>query len=416
MTVALIIIVILFVKSDQTASEKEQTELTLAEMKPVKDYVTRCLEFVVDDAFSLMSTQGFSLYESQGGTLADPPQTKVLELSGRNVSFLISLDPVNNIYDNNRLLVSNSLTESETTGSTLLLVYPWLTFPHNPFTGEETLFANAAFGWNKLKPLNREGNVSFSVEEQLEQYLAVNMQKCTSWDRFSAFKVTTGVPKAEAFFSPKNTIVTLNWDITLKDADGRSGTLDTFLVSRPIRLRALHEFVMQLIDADVSNLTFDIGQSRGEFVVGVEANDQGSVVKVTDTLSQRATSPFEVRFARENRPPALFFVNQEVLDQESIQCAGVLVSFDNATSTLNIDGSSTACDVSLSLPLRALDPDEQVPLLRVSGPQGAQLPYTLTSQDVAGSCVPFVVSASDGIAEDWQIINIKTRPGGYACT
>ena len=327
--------------------------------------------------------------------------------------FLISLFPENTIRnDQGKIIISNSLSAKEQFGDTELLVYPWATFPRHPFTGEVTYYANSAYGWNKLPPLARIG--PNSVEDQLEGYIKNNMLKCANWKNYPSFTITAKNPKAQVIFGGTSTIITFKWLVDITDKGGRHGVLDSFVTSRSVRLATIHQFIKALIDNDVSNITFKIDKNDSAFSMFVERNyTAGSVIRIVDPLSTVRERNYEVRFARMNRPPALFRIDQDAVNKdENVLCEGTQISFMGNTVTAKEDQGN--CGVDITIPLEALDPDEENSTFSVSGPLG--IPHTVSSQDVQSPfpCITYTVTASDGHRQDWQRINFRLKSTQYA--
>jgi len=194
------------------------------------------------------------------------------------------------------------------------------------------------------------------------------------------------------------------------EKDGRKGVIDLFVTSLPVRLSTIHSFVNTLIDSDVNDATFNISQHNSEFSLFVERNYSkgGSVVRVIDPLSRIRERPYEVRFARQNRPPALFYIDQEALNQEVLDdCKGSTIQLSGNTFSVT---PTSDCDANISLSLRVLDPDEEPVSFSASSRIG--MPHKLSSHDLSSPfpCIPHTISASDGHASDWQRINLRIKP------
>jgi hypothetical protein len=420
--VTIILLISIFSRNELTETQ-EKNILTRTEMQPIKDYVESCLDIISEDALELIGRQGIALYSDQGGTLPAPDPNKenidYLMFESEPVNFLISLEPENLIADNGTLVISNSKTATEDYHDTTLLVYPWATYPHDPFTGKTTTYLSSGYGWNHLPPLNRVG--PNSVEEQLEGYIQTNMLKCVDWDTFDTFDITTTNPQAQVIFAQSRTLVTFKWNVLIQDED-RRGVLDSFVTSIPVRMATIHSFMKSIIDQDVSNITFDIFQNETEFDMFIERGypKGGSVVRIIDPLSRLREKPYEVRFARANRPPALSRVSQELLNdpvETSLLsgCTGATIQFSGNVLTVQPD-PQTNCKVDLSLPITGLDADEENVTFAVTGRTG--MPHTITTQDLSSPfpCLPYTVTASDGTDTDWQRINFRLKSTQFAPT
>ncbi len=212
-------------------------------------------------------------------------------------------------------------------------------------------------------------------------------------------------------------MVTVKWNVEVMDDKGRKGVLESFITSRPVRMNTIHNFVKTLIDNDVNDIRFDIYKNDTEFDMFIERNFStgGSVVRIVDPLSQMREKQYEVRFARQNRPPALFYIDQESLgksDKLLGNCKGATISFSG--NKFKVSPPLQGCAVDFSFNVSALDPDEEPVSLSVNGPTG--IPHTLTAQDIASPfpCIHYTVTASDGNAQDWQRINLRLKSKQYS--
>ena len=416
---AILTILVTIVARDQESSAQEQQILTRSEMQPIQDYVERCLTLVSTEAIDLIGRQGFALYTSQGGTIdginPNDEGTEYLRYDGDAVTYRIRLTPENSITDGGKIIISNSRTQTEQFGDTRLLVYPWASYPTDPFTGATTTYLSSGFGWNALPSLNRIG--PNSIEAQIEGYLTARMPQCTDWTNYPEFRITAGAPQAQVLFAQKNTIITIKWRLELHDSTGRRGVLEDFVTSLPVRLSTIHSFVNSIIDQDVSNITFDITSPQTEFTIFAHDAPDGSIVRIIDPHSTLHGRPYEARFARENRAPALERVSQDELNTPTSDyllgnCAGAVITFSG--TTFFVDTANSSCSSTISIPLIAIDPDEENVTYSARGRLG--IPHTITHADIQSPfpCIPYTLVATDGHDEDWQEINLRTKSIHFA--
>ncbi|MFC1774915.1 hypothetical protein ACFLZN_01215, partial [Nanoarchaeota archaeon] len=297
-------------------------------------------------------------------------------------------------------------------GDAEILVYPWFSFPYDPLTGKEQYYFKTAFGWNHLPSLYRVGENS--LEEQIEGYIIKKMPECVikDWNEtFDLFTVKTKNPRAEVIFGNRNTKVIFSWIVNIEDKDKRQGVLEHFQTSIPVRLATIHSFVQSIIDKDVSNIKFDIIQNDSDFRMFIDRNYQGGdIVRILDPQSKLKGKDYEVRFARQNRPPALFMIDQNNISSDAYllgTCEGAEISWSG--NSLDITTDNASCNVNLSIQAIALDPDEDPVTYTASGPTG--LPFVLSSQITSTPtvCLPYKISATDGEKADWQIVNLRLK-------
>jgi hypothetical protein len=409
---ALILATIIFmigVASEEQMRNMEDTQkMSQVEMQPVQEYVESCLDIVLQDGLDLIGTQGFALYISQGGIIQDPEIGSVPVYDDRAVTHRLTINPEQTIYDGPRAVVSNSIRLKEIFGDTKLLVYPWAQYPINPVTGLQTDYASSAFGWNDLPPLQRTG--SGSIEEQLEEYVQNRINDCTDWSNYPAMKLEIGKPSVQIIFTPKSTVTTLSWPMSLFDVNGREGKLEKFVVRQPVRLAKIHKFVKSLIDEDVSNITFDIDRNNTPYDIFVERGfDEGTVIRVVDKESLVKDRPYEIRFARMNRPPALFRINDTIISlPKNTVCQDTTVSF-NGTSLRVISADTASCSIDMNIEARAIDPDEENVTFFIRGK--TQLPFQITDKNILSisDCIPYTIVATDGKQEDTQEVNLRLK-------
>ncbi|MBD3319086.1 hypothetical protein GF342_04215 [Candidatus Woesearchaeota archaeon] len=415
------IVVLVFVYTgDENEIAPIQT-LTQAEMEPIISHIETCLRLETDNALQLLGEQGFALYADQGGTLpsldANKEYEEFLYYDEKPVRYLISLKPENIVHENpdgtGDIIISNSLTATQRLTDTTVLAYPWTTFPINPATGQEQLYLSSGFGWNHLPPLQPVR--AHSIKEQMEGFIAANLLTCIgTWDQFPSFTITTNDPTITVLFGQSATTVNLNWIVKMTHESGREGTFTVYQTRRPVRLATIHHFINTLLSNDVSQAGFDIYQNDSDFHMYIERNYSGggSVIRLVDPKSRIGSLPYEVRFARQNRPPALYYVDQERLNTPTAQyvigsCEDARIRFTG--TSLRVTEGDNPCPLNITIPFQAIDPDEEQVTFTITGRTG--VPYAVTAADIAQPlpCIPYTVHASDGHDEDWQTFNIRLK-------
>lgn len=352
-----------------------------AQVQSVRDYVTSCLERTVKDALVLAGQQGGRIFVDQGGVF---PESNGVEVDDVFVPFTI-------IPPDGRVAFYDSHPP----------VYPFEGFP---FIDDEKVF-HGFYGFNRLPALYMQSPegviVNRSIQHAIEVYVENALPQCANWSSFQ-FDVAADDPNVSVIMARNATdlpneqfvSVMLHWPIR---AVGEGVTrLDEFAVRIPVRLSSVYFFVKGLVDADVSNARFvpDDDRSFGVEVIPVGDHD---VVRVSDALSVVDGVPFEFWFARENRRPALWFVDA----QDLVVHTGASIAIEDDYLVFD-----DRCDNEVyAFPLNATDPDEDAISYRFDVPDGLRNePGSYTVR----------VFASDGsthaypmLWEDYQDINVQ---------
>lgn len=365
---------------EKQTEEQEGRSLTQSpEIKPVRDYVSACLSTVGREGLRLLGLQGGVLYRSQGGLVEDFRQeqrgTLYLPLERSQVAY--------GIHPPRFPAPPHSHRVPE---------YPYATFPYADWP-QKTISSAGTFGLSTLPPLSAsEGPVS--LEAQLEQYVSVALPSCLELDSFEedGFRFSTGEPAVSVAFTDAGTdfLAAYPIDVTLP-ATGEQVRLERFTATHPVRLKAIHRFASALIRLDVSDVTFDPGTGAdGPFSVSLlqDAWEQDDVIRIRDSRSSLGGQPYELRFARHNRAPALYHLSPDT------------ISLENGKEV----------NTSIILPpyldeYTAADPDEDAVSFSFTVESQAGNPALPVTLGVDRMVVR--VTASDGELEDYQLITIQ---------
>ena len=146
-----------FMAEKQTSPNKQVRNSVV---KQVSEYVTECLSQVSAEGLTLIGQQGGVIFKSQGGFVLDPKSDNkdfaYYGYQNHTVRYAVSLNPEFNLpYEKYSTFMSNRAP-----------VYPWITFPYNPFQHNNISFiANGLLGFNHLTPLDSTPD---SIQQNLQ--------------------------------------------------------------------------------------------------------------------------------------------------------------------------------------------------------------------------------------------------------
>ncbi|MEM4243063.1 MAG: hypothetical protein QXM31_04140 [Candidatus Woesearchaeota archaeon] len=398
----------------RTAPEASHQRLRQASLQQVKDFIQACLDVTTMSALDLLGKQGGVLYKSQGGLT--PDVSPLTDLGSRYV-----------VYDG--LNVSYVITRPVQDIGTVYFAQPdKYPYPYFPYIFNETTksitneFYGGYYGKSLLPPLFKPGRDS--IQAQLESYIAYNLPRCADWGAFAAkgLVISAGKPnisvmiaenktqiEAEQFFS-----VVARWQVNITEpATLANTTIDEFSISYPVHLAKFYLFVQGIVFGEVSDARFDPKSLSSQATPVVVVKDvytnpyDGStddMIIVQDAESQLRGKPLEFRILRQNRHPALVWINQTDLNKYGFYPEFCL----DHKESIFLEGSRLTIKwpVTWEAMLSAVDPDEDIVTFRTEPPSPAKLG---SSGLKAGDDFLLYVDASDGgKTEDYQILRVHT--------
>lgn len=365
----------------KTVNNVPEQSFKRAVVESARSYINNCLAETSGQALEFLGKQGGRLYESQGSTANDP--IEFISYEGLKVSYSI-LPPAGSVGDYTSVAPD----------------YPWVGFPWITEDGKEKEWLYGFYGLPEFPPLYEFSQNS--VQQMLEKYIETNMPKCVDWSFFKGLSFDAGLPKAKMIiakslsqlYTEEFISFSLDWSVTIIDADGSKTELKDFVANYPISFGKIYYNAKSLIDSDVSDVSFDPFNYAG-FDVSVvrDANSlHDDIIVFTDRKSKLIGKPFSFWIARKNRVPALVFINESVYQNRGY-CLGTRFSIDG-----NILRASAG---QLAYPLRAFDPDED------------SVHFSLAPErpELISSPMTFRVIASDQALEDYQYISVQ----GVSC-
>jgi len=308
--VLLIIVAFIFYLSNYTQEKKGQeitgAEKTAFDITPIKEYVTTCLDNTAKDGLLLLGKQGGYIYTSQGGTLRDFKTTDENEFYVNYNNNIVSYG----IYPPRYKIGAAYFSEPPN--------YPTEIFPYpnSASIGTNNVLFIGYFGLSNLPPLN-DSDGAHSIHLQLGNYINNYLKECINLDVFreQGFEIKEEAFNADVSIAKNDISLHLTYPLEIKKlSTGEVTEIKDFYAKINVRLSEFYNFIKELIDNDISDISFDIDQpvnDRDGFSIAVvrninSKNDDLAIAK--DSRSLVKGQPYEYRFARHNRYPALYFI------------------------------------------------------------------------------------------------------------
>jgi hypothetical protein len=380
----LIVIISGFVifSSRYTQQKKSETEIRRSrqasfDLSPIETHITGCIKKTTEDALTLLVNQAGYIFASQGGSVMD---------------FSNSLEGIFFVKDGDDTIpYAIYPPQTRDPGSDIWPdppYYPSFCYPYPLDTPcntsqEPAELPEAHFGENRLQPLTDEEH---SMHSQITNYIENNIMNCIDFSIFEmqGFEVQAGTMNVDVTLARQAVTVHLDWPLEItKVVTEETTDLKDFYSNVNVRMFKLHNFVNNLIEKDITDLTFFIDNMQNDqdgFTVSRQESvneNNDDIIIVSDTMSRVKGQELKFRFARHNRPPVLYYIHR--CPAECTFIAGQTIDETNLP-----DLSDPEVD--------ALDPDED--------------PVTITVGEVYN--LPdnpkdyVVVRASDEKLEDFQ--------------
>lgn len=392
-------------KERQAEKEIQTQKIAETKIKPVQEYIKSCLDLVSKNAVETMGKQGGYLFETQGSIIPDYKD----EDFGKKYLLYDNLKAAYSVYppEGSVALYTSSVPS-----------YPWEGFPNiETATGPAEYFFGF-FGYNKVPPSAKP--FPLSVQEQLENYTQSNIKKCLDWSSFEkqGLQIRAGEPRVNVTIADTTTIFTMKYPITITDNISKAEQhLEDFAAIYNIRLKQIFAFVEKITDRDVTDIRFDISKpaekDMSTKVVKNIAGTMDDIIIVTDAKSTILDKPFEFRFARHNRNPALHYLDNQTIsnNREFGICVGAtLTILQGIKNELKIDNPPrcTSNPKDKTIELKVDDPDEDMPILKLVIGQ-ERLTYTVEPTDFYHGYFNFRIQASDNELFDWQNLALEMK-------
>jgi len=232
-------------KQSQQGIKKVQE--TAIEIQPAKEFVAKCLDKLGKDAVILLGEQGGYIYTSQGGTLIDYVE------SDKGL-FFVKHNGLNVAYDIAPPRFAASQYSSE------IPDYPWKLFPYKNADSNEEIF-DGIFGISNLPPLNSSEGPN-SIQIQIESFIDKNMADCIDTSIFQKqFDFITGQSKTSVVIGSDDLSIRSTIPITITNpVTKESVEVSDFSANLNIRFKDIYFYAKELIENDIKNIKFDIGE------------------------------------------------------------------------------------------------------------------------------------------------------------
>jgi len=357
-------------------------------VQPLQDYITTCLSLATINALNLIGRQGGVIYQTQGGLSSSRAATlEHTEGETYKISYLV-IPPEGNVGPEG--CTDNCLFYSEPP------LYPFEGFPHVP--GRDTPLFTGFYGISKLPPLYRsEQQTMPSIQENLEAYITRRTVQCADMSSFEeqGYTVVTQPITVELIFATAQEqfrgeqyiTVDLTWPIDITTQKGDSIKLEKFTAREPVRLATIYYTIKQMIDADVTDVSY-APRDAGAFTVTIDPFNEYSFITVTDTQSSVNNEPFVFWVPRQNRRPALSALETNSIVVHNADTRKTILRIQG--STLIIDDPCPEPDAPREISLAAWDPDEDDITFTIDGEQAREIPDSWL-----GTTFSLMVSAKD---------------------
>ncbi len=390
--------------SRERQAEKEMQTQQLAEtkIKPIQEYVKSCLDLVSKNAVETIGKQGGYLYQSQGGPVPDFSNADVkkrfLVYDGFKVGYAV-YGPEGDVV----------IYKSDPPG------YPWAVFPYIETASGSAEYYFGFFGFNEMRALEKP--FTNSIQGQLEVYTKNNLDACLDWSAFEQENIGITAQEAEinVVIGETTTMFKMKYPIAIKDkTSGAEQHLEEFIVNYNIRLRKFLDFIEYITDRDVTDIKFDISRQAGQDmsvkVVEDASGTKDDIVIITDARSVILDKPFEFRFARHNRNPALHFLAEKEISNNDLFgiCNNAELTIVQDILKISNAQECTSSPKSKTIGLKAYDPDEDNTVFKLVIGQERNS-YKVGLSDFYQGKFTFRIQVTDNEKIDWQDITLPMK-------
>lgn len=363
--------------SEDIKTEAKYAAQVPLEIEPVEQLISLCLDKAATDALELIGVQGGIIYKDQGG-LSDETEVDFLTHNGNRVPYYIK-KPLGRFG-----AYSSTIPDYPFWMPTSNQYFPF----YLDLSSTDTHFVG--YYGRSNPPSLKLGEKS--IERQIESYVLNSIDKCVLPEDFPAFDMKLfGEVVINTTFNKNNVVVEMIYPLHIKKKDADvEADLYKFSTDLPVRLSVIKNFLNKVTAADISDISFDIETAFGDNMrVNVFRDISGNddIIIISDDKSKLKSKAYEFIFARENRIPALYYIeNPARLFHE-----GDLI--DNTT----LPNSN-----------RAVDPDEDNNLMFYYTPSIIG-PADIPPVSEPTRTINVLVNVTDGQYSDYQIIQLTTE-------
>ncbi|MDD5087060.1 MAG: hypothetical protein PHV16_04885 [Candidatus Nanoarchaeia archaeon] len=285
-----------------------------SQVKPIKNYVTTCLDDATKKGLLLIGMQGGYINLSDGGQII---------LNDENS--IPYEDNYGNIYR-----VYYAITKQDSNNFNFYFhnpwKYPWEKFPYVYSGGSKEINYKAEFfnifGKNNLPPL--EGPEDNSIEYQLKGYITKYLNENINLTVFKdmGFEIKEGKKNVSVLIEENNVVVVLEYPLSIeKKAEKILTNITYFYTVSDVRLKKIYSIVDDSIHEDIFDISFDITNidildNYIENCFNIERirieRGHDDIIIINDSESILYGEPYKFQFARENRFPALHYIPDDI--------------------------------------------------------------------------------------------------------
>ena len=347
----------------QTVQELVRAQEIPNEIKPITTYVTTSLDTAAKEGLYLIGMQGGCIYGSQDGLISD--NTNSILYIENKVSYGINKQKAEYI----------SFYQPYPPK------YPWNKFP-------DILDINSGyFGVYNLPTLDGSGpSIQLQLEDFIINYLQKNMNLITLFDE-QGFDITEGKMNVSVVIGENDVTAFLTYPLEItKRATNEITNVNYFYTNPQIRLKKIYNLAHDIIREDIARILFNIsdpGNNKDSMNIKkiTDAYEYDDIIIIRDDKSMLYAEPYTFQFARENRYPALHYIDY----------------VPPFLFPLPPPFPTTTEEQMNSINPKAYDPDEDKLLFSYS-----PFPYQLKQSDYDNNYISLTVYVKEEDNEDYQ--------------
>ena len=285
----------------QTVQELVRAQKIPSEIKPITTYVTASLDTAARKGLYLIGMQGGYIYDHQGGLT--PDDAKTIFYGEHEVSY--------GIYKQE--------TEYLSFYQPYPPEYPWdISSPATifPYIAGTLNINSGHFGDENLPPLDDSGP---SIQLQLESFITSYLQNLDlTLFKEHGFDITEGEMDVSVVIGENDVTVFLTYPLEItKRATNEVTNINYFYTNHQIRLKKIYNLAHDIINEDIVRVLFNISDPSNnkdsmtiKKITNANPPKHDDIIIINDDKSMLYAEPYTFQFARENRYPALHYIDQ----------------------------------------------------------------------------------------------------------
>lgn len=355
----------------QSQFEKEADRIVADLLKSgaLNYYVDICLDKISKEAIMLVGFQGGNIFNAQGGTA--PINTRAWDTNCLPDTNFTNCKYSYGILRPNLGEPNYPLPPGYPGGVGIMEQVPKLNFSRPGRFGHldyrelcDSDGANAPNATGNFSTLclgAMYSNDTFSTQEQLEHFIAQELDACVNWTEFESstgYNVSASSPQVIVRLGLTSTYVEAKYPLSIK-VGGLEPVIRIvdFQTIIPVRLKQMTELISLMAQYDSYFLIYDIARHYSMFsswdsLVNITVTRspykafgiEDDLITITDYGSKLAGRPLIMNFLRENRIPALDWINElasfaasQFIKPQHVSTYDI-VKMENETITINPQG------------------------------------------------------------------------------